>query len=107
MNAIRPSSEKLKSALFPIAIFATNLAICWRYLRMEYTDQLPSIEGVFIALEQYIQRHWPTYDWFPMWFGGMPFTRVYQPGLHYATAIVSENQRAAGRLAYRFWPSVP
>jgi hypothetical protein len=47
---------------------------------------LPSIEGVFIALEGYIQRHWPAYDWFALWYGGMPFTRVYQPGLHYAVA---------------------
>jgi hypothetical protein len=52
-------------------------------------DQLPSIEGVFIALETYIQRHWPTYDWFALWYGGMPFTRVYQPGLHYSTAAFS------------------
>ncbi len=81
--------NKLRRALFPLAVFATNLAVCQRYLRTEYTDQLPSVEGVFIALERYIQRHWPTYEWFPMWFGGMPFPRVYQPGLHYATAAFS------------------
>jgi len=77
------------SALFPATIFAANLLVCWRYFRAEYVNQMPSIEGVFIALEQYIQRHWPTYDWFPVWYGGMPFTRVYQPGLHYLVAILS------------------
>jgi hypothetical protein len=51
---------------------------------------MPSIEGVFIAVEQYIQRHWPTYDWFPLWYGGMPFTRVYQPGIHYLVALLSQ-----------------
>jgi len=76
-------------ALFPATLLAVNVFVCWRYFRAEYTNQMPSIEGVFIALEQYIKRHWPTYDWFPMWYGGMPFTRVYQPGIHYLVAILS------------------
>lgn len=75
--------------LFPATVLAVNLVVCWRYFRAEYINQMPSIEGVFIALEEYIQRHWPTYDWFSMWYGGMPFTRVYQPGLHYLVAVLS------------------
>jgi len=73
----------------PLVLFAVNLFVCARLLHTQYIDQLPSIEGVFIALEQYIQRHWPTYDWFSLWYGGMPFTRVYQPGLHYAVAAAA------------------
>jgi hypothetical protein len=69
-------------------------------LRTTYLDQLPSIEGVFIALERYIQVHWPTYDWFGLWYGGMPFTRVYQPGLHYATAILASASGLNTALAY-------
>jgi len=83
------SIARFRAALYPLILFAINLWVTWRYFRAEYTNQLPSIEGVFIALEEYIQRHWPTYDWFAMWYGGMPFTRVYQPGLHYATAAFS------------------
>ncbi len=79
----------LRAALFPLAIFSVNLFVSWRYFRAEYTDRLPSIEGAFLALEAYIRNHWPAYDWFPMWFGGMPFTRTYQPGLHYAVALLS------------------
>jgi hypothetical protein len=79
----------LTGALFPLTIFSVNLLVSWRYFRAEYTDQLPSIEGAFLALEAYIRNHWPAYDWFPMWFGGMPFTRTYQPGLHYAVAFLS------------------
>lgn len=82
-------TARLRALLFPIILFATNLAVSWRYFRAGYTNQLQSVEGGFIALEQYIQRHWPLYDWFPMWYGGMPFTRTYQPGFHYAVAILS------------------
>ncbi len=81
--------EKARSFGAALFLFALNLFVCARLLHIEFLDQLSSIEGVFIALEGYIQSHWPTYDWFALWYGGMPFTRVYQPGLHYATAIVS------------------
>ena len=73
----------------PLVIFLVNLFVCGRLLHTLWLDQLSSIEGVFIALEKYIQGHWPTYDWFALWNGGMPFTRVYQPGLHYAVALAA------------------
>lgn len=84
-----PRNARLRSFGAPFVLFALNLFVCARLLHTEYLDQLSSIEGVFIALEQYIQRHWPAYDWFALWYGGMPFTRVYQPGLHYATAAAA------------------
>jgi intracellular septation protein A len=80
---------KLRGALAPVFLFALNLWICGRLLRAEYIDQLGSIEGVFIAMAGYIQRHWPRYDWFPFWWTGIPFPRVYQPALHYSVAVFS------------------
>lgn len=89
MGAATEFQGKAKAALYPLIVFAVNLLVSWRYLRAQYTDQLASIEGPFLALEAYIRNHWPAYDWFPMWFGGMPFTRTYNPGLHYAVAFLS------------------
>jgi hypothetical protein len=60
-------SEFRRSVAAALIIFAVNLFICARLLHTVYLDQLPSIEGVFIALEKYIQAHWPTYDWFALW----------------------------------------
>ncbi len=82
-------NARLRSFGAPLFLFVLNLFVCARLLHTEYIDQLPSIEGVFIGLERYIQAHWPTYDWFGLWYGGMPFTRVYQPALHYVVAIAS------------------
>ena len=82
-------NTRLRSVSYPFALFAINLAVSWRYFRAGYINQLASIEGVFIALERYIQQHWPTYEWFSLWYGGMPFTRVYQPGLHYSVAALA------------------
>lgn len=82
-----PSDSRIGGYAAPLFLFLLNLFVCGRLLHTRYMDQLPSIEGVFIALEKYIQAHWPTYDWFAIWYGGMPFTRVYQPALHYVVAL--------------------
>ena len=79
--------SKLWGALPPVFLFFLNLWICGRLLHIEYLDQRGSIEGSFIALAAYIRHHWPLYDWFPLWYTGLPFLRVYQPGLHYAVAL--------------------
>ena len=76
--------------VYPLAVLAVNLAVVWRLFRTEYLDQLPSIEGAFIALDRYIFRHWPGYDWFPLWYGGFPFSRTYQPGFHYSVAALAK-----------------
>jgi hypothetical protein len=82
-------NERVRSLGAGLIIFLVNLFVCGRLLHTRYLDQLSSIEGVFIALEKYIQGHWPAYDWFALWYGGMPFTRVYQPGLHYLVALLA------------------
>ena len=89
MISILRRNQRVRSLGPALVVFAVNLFVCARLLHTRYLDQLPSIEGVFIALEKYIQVHWSTYDWFPLWYGGMPFTRVYQPALHYVTAMVA------------------
>jgi hypothetical protein len=92
----------LTSGLFPCFIFAVNLFITWRYMRSGYIDQLPSIEGSFIAIARYVQHHWPAYEWFPLWYGGFPFARVYQPGLHYTVAGFAQVFGLSAPSAYHF-----
>ncbi len=69
--------------------FALNLWMVSRLLRSEYINQLPSVEGVFMALARYIQKHGAGYNWFPVWWAGMPLQRTYQLGLPRLTAMVS------------------
>ena len=79
------------AAFFPVLfLFGLNAWICWRLFHTEYLDQMQSIEGAFLSLATYIERHWPRYDWFPEWYAGMPFVRTYQPVLHYTVALVSK-----------------
>ncbi len=104
MTPQRRVAAYLRNSRFtaPLAVLAVNLWICWRLFHTEYLDQLPSIEGAFISLARYIADHWPMYDWFPMWMGGYPFPRAYQPLLHYTVAVASSITGASPALAYHF-----
>ena len=88
------------TAVYPLVLFLLNAFVCVRLFRVEYLDQLKSAEGLFISLARYIQQHQPSSDWFPMWLGGMPFSYVYQPLLHYAVAAAAFLFHASTASAY-------
>ncbi len=79
---------RLLSAL-PILVLAVNVWVAWKLFFTEYLDELPSVEGEFIAIARYIQRHWPIYDWQSLWYAGYPSARIYQPLAHYSVAAFS------------------
>src|SRR5262245_16292395 len=79
-------------AAIHVVLIATLLAInfyyCLELFRFEYIDQLASIEAAYISLANYISRHWRDLDWFPLWYGGIPFQNTYPPLLHLTSAAV-------------------
>src|SRR5215471_4139390 len=77
------------SWLPPFIVLIVNVWVVWRLFFIEYLDQLPSVEGEFIAMARYIQSHWPAYDWQSLWLGGFPVVRTYQPLVHYGVATLS------------------
>ena len=86
---ISPAYRTRSQALYPLAVFAVNAWVVWRLFFIQYIDQLTSIEGEFIAMGRYVQRHWPGYDWFSLWAAGYPVTRAYQPAVHYTVAATA------------------
>jgi uncharacterized membrane protein YkgB len=82
------------------ALLVVNLIICHRLLRLEYLDRFSSIEGAFISLSSYIKDHWNLFGWFPLWYGGMPLSMTYQPGLPYAVAAVAAAAHISPATAY-------
>jgi hypothetical protein len=98
--------DRVLATAFPLSVFVLNIFITWRLLRSEFIDQLPSIEGAFVSLATYIQQHWPGYDWFPLWYGGYPFARAYQPALHYTVAGFAAVSGLSAASAYHFITAV-
>ncbi len=98
-----PSLKRWLPAIgYPLVVFLLNALVCFRLFRIEYLDRLLSIEGAFIAMARYIRQHGSGYDWFPMWFAGMPFSVVYQPLLHHVVAAFALIFHTSVPSAYHF-----
>jgi hypothetical protein len=50
---------------------------------------MESIEGSYMTISRYAMDHWGDLTWWPLWFTGMPFTHVYQPGFHLTVAAMA------------------
>jgi hypothetical protein len=86
----------------PLIIFAVNAWVVWRLFFVKYLDQLPSVEGEFIAMARYIQQHGPGYDWQSLWLGGFPVVRTYQPLVHYTVATFASLSNLEPASAFHF-----
>lgn len=88
-----PHSSATPARFLPPAsiliLFALNAYICRNLFEAHFIHQMGSTAGPFIALSRWILRHWHDLTWYPLWFTGMPFFHVYQPGLHVVVASVA------------------
>jgi len=92
----------MKSLAAALGIFAVNAYITLRLFHSEYTNQMASIEGVFIGLARYIRDHYRDLTWYPLWYGGIPYPDTYPPLLHSLVAAVSGLGGISAGLAYHF-----
>src|SRR4051812_20533193 len=82
-------SEKLRTALPAAALFAINALVTPWLFHVDYTRNMGSIEAVYIGLARYIVAHFPDFNWFPLWYCGIPFQDSYPPLLHLMVAAVT------------------
>jgi hypothetical protein len=55
----------------------------------DFTPQMQSNEGSFMAISRFILHQWPHLSWFGWWFNGEPFENTYTPMLPLIDALVS------------------
>ena len=48
-----------------------------------------SIEGAYVGLARWIAAHPLDWQWFPLWYGGIPFPNAYPPLLHFLSAAAA------------------
>ncbi len=63
-----------------------NFWIAGKLFRLEYSAFTGSIEAAYISISTQIIQQWPHFDWFPLWYGGIPFQNAYPPLLHFLVA---------------------
>jgi hypothetical protein len=92
--------EKWKSAAAALALFAVNAWITIWLFGTAYTVQMGSIEAAYVGLARYIAGHFGELNWFPLWYGGIPFPDSYPPLLHVVVAALSSAAHLSAGLAY-------
>jgi hypothetical protein len=92
--------SRWKTAAGPVVLFAVNAYITLALFRIDYTRQMGSIEAAYVGLARYITAHFGDFQWFPLWYGGIPYQDTYPPLLHFVVAAVSAGARIGPGLAY-------
>ena len=93
-------SERWQTAAAALAIFAVNAYVTLPLFRVDYLNQMGSIEAAFIGLARYIHEHFPDLNWLPLWYGGIPYQDSYPPLLHFLVASVTAAAHISPGLAY-------
>lgn len=78
-----------RAVYYVALLIALNLYFAGNLFRTEFTNNMQSIAGIFVAITRFILSHWPHLDWFPWWFNGEPFENTYTPLLHLMDAAVA------------------
>jgi len=66
-----------------------NAYLCRQIFFIQYTGQMHSMHGFWMAMARLAGNAWYKPTWWPYWFGGMPFEFTYAPGVPFLTATVA------------------
>ena len=95
---MRRDALRTLAAAFAVALL--NIALVSPLFRVEFTDQMGSIEATYITLARYTLHHFPDLQWFPLWYTGTPYQTAYTPLLPLTVAALSAMARIPLSLAY-------
>lgn len=79
----------VRATIYVVVLLAINAYIVKRLFFAEFTDNMQTNAGSFMAISRFIIKYWPHLDWFPWWFNGEPFENSYTPMLHFVDAGVA------------------
>ncbi len=95
-------SPRLRTAACAVVLFAINAFVARRLFWIDFTNHMESIESSYMSISRWAMDHWHDLTWFPLWFTGSPFDRVYQPGLHLTVAEVARVLHWTPEHSYHF-----
>jgi hypothetical protein len=86
--------------LAPLVLLLLNILIASRLFRLEYSANLWSNEGEFIAIARGVANHLGNLMWWPEWACGLPFQNTYLPLLHVLAGLFSRVSGHSPALAF-------
>jgi hypothetical protein len=93
---------RTRAAIYIALLDGLNIYFVQNLFRVEFTDNMRTNAGTFMAISRFIVQHWPHLDWFPWWFSGEPFENAYSPMLHLVDAAFAWIFRCSTPRAFNF-----
>ncbi len=84
----------------PFLLLLLNVLIAGRMFRVEYSANLGSNEGQFIAIARAVAQHLGDLRWWPEWSCGLPFQNTYMPLLPVSAGLWSRVTGVSAALAF-------
>jgi hypothetical protein len=86
--------------LAPLVLLLLNICLAARLFHLEYSANLWSNEGEFIAIARGVALHLGDLKWWPEWACGLPFQSTYLPLLHVLAGLLSRVSGHSPALAF-------
>lgn len=93
---------RTRAAIYSVLLIGLNIYFVQNLFRYDFTDNMATNAGTFMAISRFIVAHWPHLNWFPWWFDGEPFENTYSPMLHLIDAAFAWVFRCSTPRAYNF-----
>lgn len=82
MSFLNRFEPRTRAAVYVALLITLNIYFVQNLFRYDFTDNMQTNAGTFMAISRFIVQHWPHLNWYPWWFDGEPFENTYSPMLH-------------------------
>jgi len=98
-SALTPS---IQAGIAIAILLAINGYFVKKLFFVEFTNNMQTNIGSFLAITRYILRYFPHLNWFPWVFNGVPFENSYTPMLHLIDAAFARITGASPARSFNF-----
>jgi hypothetical protein len=72
---------RTRAALYIAILAILNAFFVRKLFFVDFTRNMQTNAGSFMAISRFLIEHWPHIGWFPYWLNGIPFENTYSPML--------------------------
>ncbi len=96
------ASPRTRAYLYSALLLGLNFYFIHKLFFVDFTNNMQTNAGSFMAISRFIMQQWPHLDWYPWWFAGEPFENSYTPLLHIIDAAFAWSTGYSTARAFNF-----
>jgi hypothetical protein len=95
-------APRTRAAVYIALLVGLNVYFVQNLFSVDFTNNMQTNAGTFMAISRYIVAQWPHLNWYPWWFNGEPFENTYSPMLHLMDAAFAGIFHCSTARAFNF-----